>query len=353
MRTRKRLLIHILTILLGIIPTTAFADREDNWNVLPVENVDDITHILSVSLDIESSFSHGRRGIGYLLNKQTYVVSIADGIVSRVLEYQTPDNAEYQIEIRHQNGFYGIYDGLSTVEVELNQAVSKSARLGLSSNDPQFGPNFNFELLYNGLLINPELLFFNHTNGIDYDNMHEETIRINSEYQGYSNPPLEQTWIDIDGSQFDLEHSVEYFTELLGAPDNVDVSKFEDEGKPEYDLFEYTYQHVQITRFRNSQELNAIVLTGLGAELNSGIGIGAKILDVLAEYGKPMFVSYQTMSCSNEYAKYAVSKSADHELYPNYIYFSMQDSNVYADYFLKFDFERGEVTRITLGSVLP
>lgn len=95
-------------------------------------------------------------GVSYGNNNIFDVVSILDGIVIDVKE----DNLLGKIiEIRHSNDVISIYQSLSEVNYKVNDSVVQGDVIGKSGSSnisPELNNHLHFELIVNGLTVNPE-----------------------------------------------------------------------------------------------------------------------------------------------------------------------------------------------------
>ena len=95
-------------------------------------------------------------GVSYGNNSVFDVVAILDGIVIDVKE----DNLLGKIiEVRHSNDVISIYQSLSEVNYKVNDAVVQGdiiGKSGTSNISPELNNHLHFELIVNGLTVNPE-----------------------------------------------------------------------------------------------------------------------------------------------------------------------------------------------------
>lgn len=95
-------------------------------------------------------------GVSYGNNDVFDVVAILDGIVIDVKE----DNLLGKIiEVRHSNDVISIYQSLSEVNYKINDAVVQGdviGKSGTSNISPELNNHLHFELIVNGLTVNPE-----------------------------------------------------------------------------------------------------------------------------------------------------------------------------------------------------
>ena len=95
-------------------------------------------------------------GIDYVKPEEFDVVSVLDGTV---LSVNNNDLLGNTIEIKHDNKYISVYQGLSTITVKEGDTVLQGQVLGKSgaskiNND--LGNHLHFELFKNGQVINPE-----------------------------------------------------------------------------------------------------------------------------------------------------------------------------------------------------
>ena len=95
-------------------------------------------------------------GVSYGNGEVFDVISILDGIVIDVKE----DNLLGKIiEIRHSNDLISIYQSLGEVNYKINDAVVQGdviGKSGISNISPELNNHLHFELIVNGLTVNPE-----------------------------------------------------------------------------------------------------------------------------------------------------------------------------------------------------
>ena len=95
-------------------------------------------------------------GVSYSRESAFDVVAILDGKVVEVKEDETLGNV---ITIEHENGITSVYQSVSDITVKQNdevtsgQIIAKSATSNIST---ELGNHLYFELIVNGLCVNPE-----------------------------------------------------------------------------------------------------------------------------------------------------------------------------------------------------
>ena len=95
-------------------------------------------------------------GVSYSKENAFDVVAILDGKVVEVKEDETLGNV---ITIEHENGITSVYQSISDITVKQNdevtsgQIIAKSATSNIST---ELGNHLYFELIVNGLCVNPE-----------------------------------------------------------------------------------------------------------------------------------------------------------------------------------------------------
>lgn len=84
------------------------------------------------------------------------VISILDGKVITIKEDELLGNI---VEISHDNGIISIYQGLSDVNVKVDDTVKQGqiiGKSGINKLNSDLGSSISFELVVNGSIVNPE-----------------------------------------------------------------------------------------------------------------------------------------------------------------------------------------------------
>lgn len=95
-------------------------------------------------------------GIDYIKNEEFDVVSVLDGTV---LSVNNNDLLGNTIEIKHDNKFISVYQGLSTITVKEGDTIIQGQVLGksgISKINSELGNHLHFELFKDGQVVNPE-----------------------------------------------------------------------------------------------------------------------------------------------------------------------------------------------------
>lgn len=96
-------------------------------------------------------------GTDFVGEKVFDVVAVLDGSVTDVKEDETLGKV---VEIKHENGYIGIYQSLSEVSVKKGDMVTQGQVIGKSGTnelDKDMGNHLHFELYVNGTVVNPTL----------------------------------------------------------------------------------------------------------------------------------------------------------------------------------------------------
>ena len=95
-------------------------------------------------------------GIDYIYDQKFDVVSIYDGTVIKVVEYELLGKT---VEVKHDNNIISVYQSLSEVNVKNGDTIKQGEKIGVSGNskiNSELGNHLHFELYINGQVSNPE-----------------------------------------------------------------------------------------------------------------------------------------------------------------------------------------------------
>lgn len=95
-------------------------------------------------------------GVDYILDKEFDVVSVYDGIVTKI---EDNDLAGKTIEIKHDENVISVYQSLGSVSVKQGDTVKQGDIVGKSGNskiNKDLGNHLHFELYVKGQVVNPE-----------------------------------------------------------------------------------------------------------------------------------------------------------------------------------------------------
>lgn len=93
-------------------------------------------------------------GTDYAVNSGTDILAFADGTVTEV---NWDDGYGNYIRISHADGWSTLYAHCSVTNVQPGQSVAKGDRIALvGATGEVTGPHLHFELLHNGIYVNPE-----------------------------------------------------------------------------------------------------------------------------------------------------------------------------------------------------
>lgn len=98
-------------------------------------------------------------GIAYSNNKVFDVLAAYDGTILSIEESSTLGNI---IKIDHGNNLISIYQGVSDIKVKENDNVASGTIIAVSGTSnilSSFGNHVYFELIHNGITVNPELYY--------------------------------------------------------------------------------------------------------------------------------------------------------------------------------------------------
>ena len=105
-------------------------------------------------------------GIDYINDKEFDVVSILDGTVSSVKDDELLGKT---VEIKHDNKLISVYQGLSDVSVKEGDSVTAGsviAKSGDSTLADVKGKHLHFELIHDGVVVNPLDFFDKNVNDL-------------------------------------------------------------------------------------------------------------------------------------------------------------------------------------------
>lgn len=97
-------------------------------------------------------------GITYTSDEQFDIVSIMDGTVTKIYNNELLGNI---VEITHENNIVSVYQMLGEVTVKVDSRVKRGdiiAKSGTSKLSPSAN-NLHFELIKDGIIINPDTVF--------------------------------------------------------------------------------------------------------------------------------------------------------------------------------------------------
>ena len=95
-------------------------------------------------------------GVTYGGKDKFDVISVLDGKVITVKEDELLGNI---VEIKHDNNIISVYQGLSEVNIKVDDDVKQGqiiGKSGISKINSELGSSLSFELIINGNLVNPE-----------------------------------------------------------------------------------------------------------------------------------------------------------------------------------------------------
>lgn len=98
-------------------------------------------------------------GVSYSNGDSFNVVAILDGTVVEIKEDTTLGNV---ITIEHENGIVSVYQSISDIKVKENEIVTSGQLLAKSSTSnisTDLGNHLYFELIIDGVCVNPEIYF--------------------------------------------------------------------------------------------------------------------------------------------------------------------------------------------------
>ena len=105
-------------------------------------------------------------GIYYRSDKEFDILSIYDGKVVEIKEDNLLGNV---VRIDYGNNIIGVYECIDSIKVKVGDNVSKGDIIGKSSTCKVFNDSngLYFELIHNGININPELYYFKKIEELD------------------------------------------------------------------------------------------------------------------------------------------------------------------------------------------
>lgn len=95
-------------------------------------------------------------GVDYGMDGEFEVVSILDGIVTEVVDDEIMGKT---IKIKHSNDLISVYQSLGSVDVDVDDNVTRGMIIGKSGEanvSSELGNHLHFELYYQGSVVNPE-----------------------------------------------------------------------------------------------------------------------------------------------------------------------------------------------------
>lgn len=95
-------------------------------------------------------------GVSYSLGESFEVISVLPGTVKEVKEDETLGNS---ITIDHNNGIYSVYQSITDIKVKNGDVVNKGdiiAKSSTSNISTELDNHLYFELIINGVCVNPE-----------------------------------------------------------------------------------------------------------------------------------------------------------------------------------------------------
>lgn len=95
-------------------------------------------------------------GVSYSLGESFEVISVLPGTVKEVKEDETLGNS---ITIDHNNGIYSVYQSITDINVKNGDVVNKGdiiAKSSTSNISTELDNHLYFELIINGVCVNPE-----------------------------------------------------------------------------------------------------------------------------------------------------------------------------------------------------
>ncbi len=98
-------------------------------------------------------------GVAYTSPKQFDVVSILDGTITSIKDDQLLGKV---VEITHNNNLISVYQSLGEVDVKENEFIKQGDIIGISGENnisKEIGNHLYFELIQNGINVNPEEYF--------------------------------------------------------------------------------------------------------------------------------------------------------------------------------------------------
>ena len=98
-------------------------------------------------------------GVAYTSPKQFDVVSILDGTITSIKDDQLLGKV---VEITHNNNLISVYQSLGEVNVKENEFIKQGDIIGISGESnisKEIGNHLYFELIQNGMNVNPEEYF--------------------------------------------------------------------------------------------------------------------------------------------------------------------------------------------------
>ncbi len=104
--------------------------------------------------DNDTQFLISHPQITYMCEDTMDIYAVLDGYVCKIEYYDNWGIDEYNISIKHKNGYTSVYKGVWKVIVKKNNKVKKNQKIALTG-DIRLYPTFGFQLLLNGKLINP------------------------------------------------------------------------------------------------------------------------------------------------------------------------------------------------------
>ena len=253
---KKAILVLMISINVNYVYSNDFIP-----DIFPVKNYDDVYVARSVELVTDNNQS-------YLLNneliiknrtskKSLTITSSAKGIVERVSKYEIDNNYYFEIIVSNISGFKLIFDGISTTDLKRYDFISKGQIIGTIDNQGIDIATLHYQVYYKGMIINPEILYFNiNDNNLNLDLLNNLTREI-SEFQYNPTKTL------LNSSFFDY-------------PKNIDTS--------------------------------IRVITDSKTVIGEHIKIGSSVDDLIITFGTPFRISFKDKILSQKISQYLILK---------------------------------------------
>ncbi|KGE73662.1 peptidoglycan DD-metalloendopeptidase family protein [Spirochaeta lutea] len=287
-----------LASIILIINSPIFADSTLP-DTFPIQNINDARIEFTIGNQAQQIFGSLETSQAYYssslvilntsLSNPLHVISPGRGIITRIAEYNIQNTDFFEVTINHTNGFESVLTDLTEINVDYQDFISKGQEIGLSSNHRVVRHRgIKYQLKYNGVIINPEIIVLGLNHGdFSIGTLTEITDAISQTAIEQYPIIVRDNFIEYNSKQFPLKITEIQLSNFIKIDPTKETIAYSDPNKPEYDELIFDFGIFKVIRYRYSATLQAITITSTEIQIFDNQLIGSSVSEVLSNLGIP------------------------------------------------------------------